>query len=55
MKKRIILTADEGKVVTNGIRYGKVICLWAEELPEGFYEITDEEYGQLMEGREATE
>lgn len=54
MKKRIVISADEGKVLTNGEIYGKVIYL-AEGLTEGdFYEITEEEYEDIMAKEAAT-
>ena len=44
MRTRVVLYADEGKVLTNGEIFGKQINL-AEGLSEdGFYEITDAEY-----------
>lgn len=45
---RRILFANEGKVLTNGEIYGKVIYL-AESVDESnFYEITEQEYDQIM-------
>ena len=45
---RNILTAKEGKMLTNGEIYGKVIYL-AEGMDENnFYEITEREYEQIM-------
>lgn len=49
MKTRIILYADEGKVVTNGIIYGKEIYLEANKEPDEFYEITVEEAEKRQE------
>lgn len=48
MKKRTVLYADEGKVLTDGTTYGKQIYL-AEGLDESnFYEITEAEYAQIL-------
>ena len=44
----MVLYADDGKVLTNGEIYGKQIYL-AEGLSEdGFYEITDAEYENIL-------
>lgn len=49
MKTRIIIYADEGKVLTNGETYGKQIYLANGVDPATLYEITDEEYAQILE------
>lgn len=48
LKIRKVLYADEGKVLTDGEIYGKIIYL-AEGLDESsFYEITDAEYEAMQ-------
>lgn len=47
IKTRTILYADDGKVLTDGEIYGKIIYL-AEGVSEGdFYEIPDVEYAEI--------
>ena len=48
MKKRIILYADEGKVLTDGNTYGTEIYI-ADNVDESkFTEITKEEYEEIL-------
>jgi hypothetical protein len=55
MITRLVLTADEGKVLTNGEIYGKQIYL-AEGLTEkGFYEITEAEYNEIVKAEETAD
>ena len=49
MKQRIVLYAEQGKVLTNGETYGKQIYLAEGVDPNSFYEITDEEYAVIEE------
>ena len=48
---RKILTANEGKVLTNGEIYGKVIYLAEGMSAETFYEITDTEYSEITKSQ----
>lgn len=40
----IMIKADEGKVLTNGVVYGKTILLGSGDVAENYREITEEEY-----------
>ena len=46
------LTADEGKVLTNGEIYGRVIALGNGDGAENYYEISEEEYEEIMREKE---
>ena len=52
MKTRIVIYADEGKWLTDGKTYGKQIYLAEGVDPATFYEITDEEYAQILEAEQ---
>ena len=52
MKEKI--QAKNGMILTNGEIYGKVIYLGANFSKDDFYEITDEEYKEIM-ARESEE
>jgi len=51
---RTVITADDGKVLTNGVIYGTEIILSDTESPETYREITVEEY-QATQSEEPTE
>ena len=52
MKISKVIYADEGKILTNGEIYGRVIFLAAGLSEEDFHEITEEEYNHIMEANE---
>ena len=52
MKTRTVLYADEGKVLTDGTHYGKVIYLAEGVEPSAYYEITEDEYAVICAERE---
>ena len=49
VETRIVLRADEGKYLTDGETYGKVIMLGESRRAEQFHEITEEEYEKIQE------
>jgi len=55
MKKRSVLYADEGTVLTNGTDYGKVIWLADGVSPNTYRSITEEEYKTILAEQEADE
>lgn len=48
METRLILYADEGKILTNGETYGAVVYLSFDDNPDNWHEITIEEYDAIM-------
>ena len=48
MTTRRILRASEGKVLTNGEIYGKIIYLADDVNVEDYREITEEEYAEIL-------
>ncbi len=55
MKTKITLIADEGKILTNGEIYGRIIFLADGVSEEGFYEIDKSEYEEIMQAEEISE
>ena len=49
MKTKKVIYAEEGKILTNGEIYGRVIFLADGVTEEGFYEITEAEYEKKSE------
>lgn len=52
---RVILTATEGMILTDGTIYGERITLGENRDPSEFHEITLAEYEAVMESEEATD
>lgn len=46
------LEASDGMVLTNGEAYGKEIYLGKNDSPDNWYEITEEEYNQILKEEE---
>jgi hypothetical protein len=53
--ERIVLIADDGKVWTNGEIYGLEIYLAVGMSADGFYQITQSEYDEIMARQEQPE
>ena len=51
--ERIVLTADEGMVLTNGTDYGKEIWLAEGADPAAYHQITEAEYNAIVESEQA--
>ena len=49
----LTIYADEGKILTNGETYGKIIHLAVGMDASGYYEITEAEYQKMQEENEA--
>ena len=47
VEKQTVLKADDGKVLTNGNTYGKVVYLGKDDSADNWHEITEEKYTQL--------
>ena len=46
------ITAEEGKILTNGKIYGREIYLGTSQSPDDYYEISEQEYIKLTEVEE---
>lgn len=55
MKVRMVLTADEGTVLTNGTDYGTVIWLAEGADPNSYHAISESEYKAIMAAQEVME
>ena len=53
-KTYVMLTADEGMILTNGEVYGKVIALGNGDAPENYREISQADYEAFL-AEQATE
>lgn len=51
---RIKLTASDGMILTDGTNYGKEIYLADTQNPDNWYEITEEEYAEVLKAEEKT-
>lgn len=45
---RIVLNADEGMILTNGSCFGKIVYLSSNTDASQFYEITQQEYDDIL-------
>lgn len=53
MKKRTVLYAEKGKVLTDGQDFGKQIFLGDGKCEAEYHEITDAEYEAILAARES--
>lgn len=52
MKTKMTLIADEGKILTNGTHYGRIVYLALDDDGSAWYEITEEEYEHILNTEE---
>lgn len=52
MKTRMVIYADDNKVLTNGKTYGTQIFLADGESADDYYEISVEEYEEILRAQE---
>lgn len=55
MKQRIVLSAENGKIITNGEIYGKTLFLAETDSPDNYHEITQAEYDEIVAEQDAPE
>lgn len=56
MQLRVVLYADEGKVLTNGSEvYGKILYLSDDSNIEEYHEIPEAEYEAILEAEKPTD
>lgn len=53
MNRRTTLFADEGKILTDGEHYGRIVHLAPSEDASAWHEIPEEEYNSIMAAMEA--
>jgi hypothetical protein len=53
MKTKITLIADEGKILTDGTHYGRIVYLIPDDDGSAWYEIPEEEYNAIMAAKYA--
>lgn len=53
MKRKITLTADEGRILTNGEAYARIVCLVPGDDGSAWHEIPEEEYAAITAAKDA--
>ena len=48
MKRKITLTADDGKILTNGKAYARIVCLMPEDDGSAWHEVSEDGYNAMM-------
>ena len=52
MRSRTVIFADNGKILTDGVIYGKQIFLAEGEYDFNYHEISEEEYQEILKKQE---
>jgi hypothetical protein len=50
--ERTMLIADEGKILTDGENYGKILILAQDRKADEYKEITEKEYEEILKEQE---